>query len=349
MRSLNVPAIILASSAVLAQRAGAEVPAWAQFQAATLVQHYADCLSVSSGPGFGVGQWRTPQWGWQASLLDASIKDKAGSWTARETHVNAGVLYAPWVLAGPLRPFLEGGLGASRLGNPLSLGPSTTTKLNLQGGLGAQYQFQEHGLATLEARVASIRTYDPRTEFQVVLGLGLRWGHDRQPQPAHEEVAVPSPEPAPAPPPLPFPELAPPSPMPSEPLPPRTILLDPPLLAFSLNQAKLTPQAEQGLRQVARDLLAYPGPYLLAITGHTCNLGRPAFNQTLSERRAEAVARVLLQEGVAARHFTTSGLGSSQPKASNATRAGRAQNRRAELALAVPGPSARLPKAVDGQ
>jgi outer membrane protein OmpA-like peptidoglycan-associated protein len=347
MRSLNVPAFILACSAFVAQRAGAEVPTWAQFQAAHLAQHYSECLAGASGAGLAVGQWRTPRWGWEAGILDATVRDQAGSWKARETQLNVGVLHAPWVPGGPLRPFLEAGLGASRLGSPLSLGPATTTKLNLHGGLGVQFQFQDHGLASLEARAVSIRTYDPRTELQVVLGLGLRWGHESQPQPLREAVAAPSPEPELAPPLAAVPALAPPEAI--EPVPPRTIRLDPPLLAFALNQARLTPQAEQGLRQVARELLAYPGDYLVAITGHTCSLGSTAFNQTLSERRAAAVARVLLQEGVAARHVTASGLGSSQPKASNATRAGRARNRRAELALAGPGPSTRLPKAEEGQ
>jgi chemotaxis protein MotB len=51
----------------------------------------------------------------------------------------------------------------------------------------------------------------------------------------------------------------------------------------------------------------------------------------LSKARADAVAAVLVEQGVPARLITTSGLGEAHPVASNATPAGRAQNRRVEI------------------
>ncbi len=66
---------------------------------------------------------------------------------------------------------------------------------------------------------------------------------------------------------------------------------------------------------------------------HLKDLGKPASNLGLSEARAEAVAAVLRAGGVASRRMTTKGKGQADPVASNATAAGKAQNRRVEIYL----------------
>jgi len=67
------------------------------------------------------------------------------------------------------------------------------------------------------------------------------------------------------------------------------------------------------------------------VVGHTDSSGSDAYNQALSERRAAAVKNFLLSRDIDASLITTSGMGESQPVASNATREGRAQNRRVEI------------------
>jgi len=65
------------------------------------------------------------------------------------------------------------------------------------------------------------------------------------------------------------------------------------------------------------------------------DLGKAPSNQGLSEARAEAVADVLTDAGVAAGRITTSGKGASQPIATNKTKSGRARNRRVEIFLST--------------
>ena len=72
---------------------------------------------------------------------------------------------------------------------------------------------------------------------------------------------------------------------------------------------------------------------LIIIEGHTDNKGKPATNQRLSEKRAQAVKNYLVKKGIAENRITAQGFGNAKPIATNATPAGRAKNRRVELHL----------------
>lgn len=77
----------------------------------------------------------------------------------------------------------------------------------------------------------------------------------------------------------------------------------------------------------------YPG-HAKAIVGHTDSIGSEAYNQGLSERRADAVRAHLLQHGVVdVGKTTTVGYGESRPVANNATEEGRSENRRVEILI----------------
>jgi OOP family OmpA-OmpF porin len=78
-------------------------------------------------------------------------------------------------------------------------------------------------------------------------------------------------------------------------------------------------------------ILGTGGGSAVAIEGHTDWIGTDAYNQGLSERRANAVMNYLVDHGVAASRLSTTGYGESRPIASNQTREGRALNRRVEL------------------
>lgn len=80
-----------------------------------------------------------------------------------------------------------------------------------------------------------------------------------------------------------------------------------------------------------RKLLEQAPDLHLAVQGHTDNTSTPAHNQQLSEARAGEVVRTLAAQGVAPGRLQAAGFGQNQPLASNATEAGRAQNRRVEL------------------
>ena len=67
------------------------------------------------------------------------------------------------------------------------------------------------------------------------------------------------------------------------------------------------------------------------VDGHTDNVGPAAYNMKLSERRANAVMKYFVDNGVAAERLTVKGFGLTKPAAGNDTKAGRAKNRRVEL------------------
>jgi OOP family OmpA-OmpF porin len=72
------------------------------------------------------------------------------------------------------------------------------------------------------------------------------------------------------------------------------------------------------------------------VSGHTDWIGTDAYNQALSERRANTVKDYLVQKGVDASHIRTFAYGESQPVAPNTTPEGRALNRRAEIRTTGP-------------
>ncbi|KAF7599365.1 MAG: hypothetical protein CGU29_08015 [Candidatus Dactylopiibacterium carminicum] len=72
----------------------------------------------------------------------------------------------------------------------------------------------------------------------------------------------------------------------------------------------------------------------LSIEGHTDNTGGESYNLRLSQRRAEAVARAIAEQGIPYANIQQSGLGSAHPVADNSNENGRAQNRR--VAIIVP-------------
>jgi outer membrane protein OmpA-like peptidoglycan-associated protein len=101
---------------------------------------------------------------------------------------------------------------------------------------------------------------------------------------------------------------------------------------FDTGKYTLKPGAREKLAKVAGIVLSYPD-LRLQMEGHTDNIGSDQYNQTLSERRAEAVRSYLTAQGVPAANLTAIGLGKTQPVASNATSAGRQQNRRVEMVV----------------
>jgi hypothetical protein len=101
---------------------------------------------------------------------------------------------------------------------------------------------------------------------------------------------------------------------------------------FDFNQATLKPGAQLRLAKVSGIIMAYPD-LKLEIDGFTDNKGTPQYNMTLSDKRAKAVRDFLVSQGVATDAVTTKGFGESNPVATNATAAGRQQNRRVELVV----------------
>src|SRR5438105_3421012 len=99
---------------------------------------------------------------------------------------------------------------------------------------------------------------------------------------------------------------------------------------FDTGQATLRSGAQARLDQLAAVLRNYPERRVL-VEGFTDSTGSEQSNLALSQARAEAVRTALIMKGVAANRIDVRGYGESRPIASNATAAGRQQNRRVEV------------------
>lgn len=105
-------------------------------------------------------------------------------------------------------------------------------------------------------------------------------------------------------------------------------------IAFATDSDKLLPESEPGLNHIKAFLEDKTYITLLRIEGHSDQQGQAAVSQTLTEKRALAVARWLVAHGIDCKRLIAVGFGSTKPVAANDSPAGRAQNRRIEIAMA---------------
>lgn len=102
-------------------------------------------------------------------------------------------------------------------------------------------------------------------------------------------------------------------------------------ITFAYNRYDIQPQFQSTLNEVAETLAEYQQTYI-DIYGHTDTTGSDAYNQQLSERRAESVATYLSARGVQRARMATRGFGETQPLvAPEQSEADRAANRRVEI------------------
>lgn len=102
---------------------------------------------------------------------------------------------------------------------------------------------------------------------------------------------------------------------------------------FEFDKDRLTTNAKTLLNEVVSELEAHPD-ISVEISGHTDSKGSEAYNQNLSERRAQSVVDYLAANGIASSRLAAVGYGEGQPVADNDTEEGRELNRRVELMIA---------------
>lgn len=105
---------------------------------------------------------------------------------------------------------------------------------------------------------------------------------------------------------------------------------------FAFGKATLTEEAKQQLSDIAQKAQSAKG-YVIEVAGFTDSVGSASVNQALSDKRAQAVIRYLLQEGniPQRRILTPAGMGKSHSVAENTNASGRKQNRRVEVKVLV--------------
>jgi outer membrane protein OmpA-like peptidoglycan-associated protein len=110
----------------------------------------------------------------------------------------------------------------------------------------------------------------------------------------------------------------------------RGLVVSMPDVLFDFNKYTLKPEARERLARISGIVLAYPD-LKLQVEGYTDSIGSDEYNQTLSDKRAEAVRDYIVTSGVSMINVVARGMGKADPVADNSTAAGRQLNRRVEM------------------
>ena len=110
----------------------------------------------------------------------------------------------------------------------------------------------------------------------------------------------------------------------------RGLIVSMPDVLFDFGKYTLKPEARERLAKISGIVLAYPD-LKLEIDGYTDSVGSDEYNQTLSDKRAEAVRDFLVSNGVSMNNVAARGMGKADPVADNSTAEGRQLNRRVEM------------------
>ena len=104
-------------------------------------------------------------------------------------------------------------------------------------------------------------------------------------------------------------------------------------ILFKKGGAVIDPKCDKTMKRVAEIIAEYPG-FHVQVDGHTDNVGKPASNLKLSQKRSDAVAAYLVSKHkVDKARLTGKGWGDTQPIADNKTKEGQAQNRRVDFTV----------------
>jgi OOP family OmpA-OmpF porin len=288
----------------------------------------------------GVGYALEEHWNIELFLQRLSLENEAGSADLDQTGLALNLLNV-YNRDGRFSPYLLGGVGFVNDDAGGTIGDEDN--FQAQGGVGMFWNlFGERVSLRTEALYRWEDADSSLGDFLVNAGLQIALGGRKE---APAPVAAPAPAPAPA-------AAAPPPPAPpadsdgdgvvdaSDQCP------DTPKgdrvgaqgcscdvtrqVRFAVDSAELTAEGRATLDELA-DTLTRLKFVSGTVIGHTDSTGAEAYNQKLSERRAQTAAAYLESKGIAAGRLTASGAGESQPAADNGTSAGRAENRRVVL------------------
>jgi outer membrane protein OmpA-like peptidoglycan-associated protein len=113
---------------------------------------------------------------------------------------------------------------------------------------------------------------------------------------------------------------------------PRGLVVNMGDVLFDTGKSNLRPDAREALAKLSGIVLNYPS-LQLSIEGYTDSTGSAEFNQTLSEKRADAVRGYLITHGIDEGTLSAKGFGMNNPVADNQTSEGRQKNRRVEIVV----------------
>lgn len=252
-----------------------------------------------------------------------------------------------------LTPFVKMGLGYETLSNHQL---DNHDSLFANAGAGVKVAVADQIALKLEAlEMVKFNDFNWDHNLLVMAGLSFAFAEKAQPAPAPAPVVeAPKPAPAPvvaAPKPTPAPKPVVAAPVDSDgdgvfdpqdkcPGTPKGFKVDAdgcPVKAtlhlhFATDSNAVDAEGTAKVNEFASFLKDSPA-YKASIVGHTDSTGSEKYNQKLSEKRAEKVKSMLVEQGVGADRLSASGKGETQPVATNKTKEGRAENRRIEVEL----------------
>jgi OOP family OmpA-OmpF porin len=284
---------------------------------------------LKGGYAFGNG-WRAEgEVGRRAWDIDTA--GASGDLRAYTIFANAVYDFMP---NGSWSPYLGAGAGAVRYvtDGVSALGVTSNDQANTWGVQGiagawfalsdnwllsADYRYMYTGDAKLDTSGSSVLEPD-NSNHTVMLGITYRFGAPAKPMPAAAPVAAPAPAPAPAP------AAAAPAPAPRA---PETYIV-----FFAFDKSDISPVASQVLDRAVADFRA-TGSTNVRIEGNADRSGGNAYNQRLSQRRADSVAAYLRSKGIAQGAITTSANGEDKPRVPTADGVRNDENRNAQVFL----------------
>ena len=301
--------------------------AWYAVPGVSLINPDNDLESDDSGAGgfLRLGKELSESWDIQIGASHARASEDTGipgvGGKYKQTLISADALYM--FSRDKFRPFLLAGLGVARNKvdyTNLGLTDKTKTSPMANVGLGAQYLITDKfGLqadlrqvwSKAEAQAANFDADETVSNTYLNLGGIFRFG-----APAPVALAEPTPEPAA---PVVAPEPAPEPVAALTPVPacnPKFETVE--VLAeklFGFDKSQLREEGKSELDAAAEKIKAHPALTLVLVTGHTDRIGSEAYNQKLSEKRANQVKEYLVAQGVDASRLQAVGKGESEPVA----------------------------------
>lgn len=308
LSKISIALAVFAGAAAVAHAETVQNPSWYIMPSIGVSKPDNRFNDGHNAPGVGLrfGKQVSPSWDMQ--LGGTYSRDHGQSPRYEQGTLGVDGLYM--LSRGAVRPFVLVGAGAQRD----KIGGSNETSPYISAGFGVQAAVTERLFVQADVRrsAAHLRgtTFNADHSITDSANIGLAYYFDKAPQPVRQAQYVPPPAPvaqAPAPAPVPVPVPPPPPPAPKF---ERITLSATELFGFDSAQLR-SPQPK--LDQLASTLASVGGTETLNIVGYTDRLGSPAYNQKLSQRRADAVKAYLVGKGVASSRLNAEGKGESNP------------------------------------
>jgi outer membrane protein OmpA-like peptidoglycan-associated protein len=361
---MRIATLILASALTAGMASAASADGW-YFSAGTGVNYVPDLKATDNKAGANPTKMKTDigmvidgaigygfdglpirvegEFGWRDNSADTvstpALGSHPGTGDFQPLSFMANVYY-DFHTGSAFTPYVGAGVGAVDLSvNSLSesgrtLIDNSATGLGYQGIVGASYKVNDalslradyRYLATTEVDLpnsAAVGTGTAKLAYEshaVLIGFIYRFNAPPPPMPAQAAAAA---APAPAPPaPAPAPAAAPA-------MAPAVHQFQ---VFFDFDKSDITPDARQIIEQAAAAAKSQ-GTARIDLTGHTDTVGTVAYNQKLSERRALAVKKALVELGIAADEITTVGKGKTDLLVPTPDGVREPKNRRVEIVL----------------